>query len=42
MQLLPAVGKSMAREEGIKHFETFQLLDPATTFVSELVTCGRL
>jgi soluble lytic murein transglycosylase len=30
MQLLPAVGKSMAREEGIKHFETFQLLDPAT------------
>jgi soluble lytic murein transglycosylase len=30
MQLLPAVGKSLAREEGIKHFETFQLLDPAT------------
>jgi soluble lytic murein transglycosylase len=30
MQLLPAVGKSLAREEAIKHFETFQLLDPAT------------
>jgi soluble lytic murein transglycosylase len=30
MQLLPAVGKSMAREEGIKNFQTFQLLDPAT------------
>jgi soluble lytic murein transglycosylase len=30
MQLLPVVGKAMAREEGIKHFETFQLLDPAT------------
>ena len=28
MQLLPSVGKSMAREEGISHFETFQLLDP--------------
>jgi len=24
------VGKAMAREEGMKHFETFQLLDPAT------------
>jgi soluble lytic murein transglycosylase len=30
MQLLPSVGKSMAKEEGISHFETFQLLDPAT------------
>ena len=30
MQLLPAVGKSLAREEGITHFETFQLLDPTT------------
>ena len=30
MQLLPSVGKAMAREEGMKHFETFQLLDPAT------------
>jgi soluble lytic murein transglycosylase len=28
MQLLPATGKQMAREEGISHFETFQLLDP--------------
>jgi soluble lytic murein transglycosylase len=30
MQMLPSVGKAMAREEGIGHFETFQLLDPAT------------
>jgi soluble lytic murein transglycosylase len=30
MQLLPSVGKAMAREEGIVHFETFQLLDPET------------
>jgi soluble lytic murein transglycosylase len=30
MQLLPAVGKAMAREEGVSHFETFQLFDPAT------------
>jgi soluble lytic murein transglycosylase len=30
MQLLPSVGKSLAREEGIKHFATFQLLDPVT------------
>jgi soluble lytic murein transglycosylase len=29
MQLLPSVGKQMAHEEGISHFETFQLLDPA-------------
>ena len=28
MQLLPSVGKAMAREEGIKNFQTFQLLDP--------------
>ncbi len=28
MQLLPSVGKSMAKEEGMKHFETSQLLDP--------------
>jgi soluble lytic murein transglycosylase len=28
MQLLPVVGRSMAREEGIAHFQTFQLLDP--------------
>jgi len=30
MQLLPSVGKAMAKEEGISHFETFQLLDPET------------
>jgi len=30
MQILPSVGKSLAREEGMSHFETFQLLDPAT------------
>jgi len=30
MQLLPAVGKSMARQEGIEHFQTFQLFDPVT------------
>ena len=28
MQLLPSVGRSMAKAEGIKHFETSQLLDP--------------
>lgn len=30
MQMLPSVGKAMAREEGISHFQTFQLLDPET------------
>jgi soluble lytic murein transglycosylase len=30
MQLLPSVGRTMAREEGITHFQTFQLLDPDT------------
>ncbi len=30
MQLLPVVGKAMAREEGMKNFQTFQLLDPET------------
>jgi len=30
MQLLPSVGKSMAKEEGIHHFEASQLLDPTT------------
>jgi len=30
MQLLPSVGKAMAKEEGISHFETFQLLNPET------------
>ncbi len=28
MQLLPSVGRKMAREEGIERFQTFQLLDP--------------
>lgn len=30
MQLLPSVGKSMAKEEGMRHFETNELLDPDT------------
>jgi soluble lytic murein transglycosylase len=30
MQLIPLVGKTMAREEGLAHFQTFQLLDPET------------
>lgn len=30
MQLLPSVGRTMAREEGIAHFQTYQLLDPDT------------
>jgi soluble lytic murein transglycosylase len=30
MQLLPSVGHQLAREEGMAHFETFQLLDPET------------
>jgi soluble lytic murein transglycosylase len=30
MQLLPSVGKALAREEGMSHFQTFQLLDPET------------
>jgi len=30
MQLLPSVGKAMAKEEGMKNFQTFQLLDPET------------
>ena len=28
MQLLPSSGRALAREEGMSHFETFQLLDP--------------
>jgi soluble lytic murein transglycosylase len=28
MQIEPATGKQLAREEGISHFQTFQLLDP--------------
>ena len=30
MQLLPSSGRSLAREEGMSHFETYQLLDPET------------
>lgn len=30
MQLLPSVGKSLARQEGMTHFQPFQLLDPET------------
>jgi soluble lytic murein transglycosylase len=30
MQLLPAVGKSLARQEGIPHFQTSSLLNPST------------
>jgi soluble lytic murein transglycosylase len=30
MQLLPSVGHQMAKEEGMTHFQTFQLLDPET------------
>jgi len=30
MQILPPVGKSLAREEGMKNFQSYQLLDPAT------------
>lgn len=30
MQLLPSVGKQLAREEGLRNFQTYQLLDPET------------
>ena len=30
MQMLPSVGKQMAKAEGIRHFDTSQLLDPST------------
>ncbi|MGB9031904.1 MAG: transglycosylase SLT domain-containing protein, partial [Acidobacteriaceae bacterium] len=30
MQLLPSVGRSLAREEGLRHFQTSNLLDPST------------
>jgi soluble lytic murein transglycosylase len=30
MQLLPSVGRSLAREEGIRHFQTTELLNPST------------
>jgi soluble lytic murein transglycosylase len=30
MQLLPSTGRTLARQEGMTHFETYQLLDPDT------------
>jgi soluble lytic murein transglycosylase len=30
MQVLPSVGKTLAREEGMSNFQSFQLFDPAT------------
>ena len=33
MQLLPAVGKSMAKQEGVKHFATNDLLNPSTNIL---------
>ncbi len=30
MQLLPSVGRAMARQEGLRYFRTYQLLDPET------------
>lgn len=30
MQLLPSVGKSLARKDGVRHFSTSELLDPST------------
>lgn len=30
MQIEPSSGKTLARQEGLSHFETFQLLDPST------------
>ena len=30
MQLLPTTGRTLARQEGMTHFETYQLLDPET------------
>jgi len=30
MQLLPSVGRSLARQEGLRHFSTSELLDPST------------
>jgi soluble lytic murein transglycosylase len=33
MQLLPAVGRSMAKEEGIRHFQTNDLLNPSTNIL---------
>jgi len=33
MQLLPAVGRSMAKEEGVRHFSTNDLLNPSTNIL---------
>ena len=33
MQLLPSVGRSLAKAEGIHHFETSELLDPGTNIL---------
>ena len=33
MQLLPAVGRSMAKEEGVHHFQTSDLLNPSTNIL---------
>jgi soluble lytic murein transglycosylase len=33
MQLLPAVGRSMAKEEGVHHFSTNDLLNPSTNIL---------
>ena len=33
MQLLPSVGRSMAKEEGIRHFRTDDLLNPSTNIL---------
>lgn len=33
MQLLPSVGRSMAKQEGLHHFEANELLDPSTNIL---------
>jgi len=33
MQLLPSVGRAMAREEGVRHFRTDDLLNPSTNIL---------
>jgi soluble lytic murein transglycosylase len=33
MQLLPSVGRSMAKEEGLRHFRTDELLNPSTNIL---------
>jgi len=42
MQLLLRWANQWRARSGIKHFETFQLLDPATNIRLGTVTCGRL